>query len=380
MHLIDNLIIYGFIALNLIVGVLYGRRVKSIKEYSVSRQNYSEFVIVATVFATVIGGGSTFGIVEKVYFSGFCYALVFCGMALNRVWIGTLISKNLKSFQQCITVSEIMERHYGMQARKMTSFFGILTILGGFSAQTYTIGFMLSQITGISHLLGIMIGCGVLVTYSAFGGMRSVVATDVLQFCFIFALIPILLFMAAENQNQLTVFQQAFDSIVLKNFDIDMIGSFFVLLLASGDPAFLQRIFLSKNVGLISRSIRMTGYVSIVFYVIMGLLGILASQVMPGVDHSPLVPIIEKYIPIGFKGILLCSLLAAIMSTADSGLNMIGISCGSDFNKNLSPQKKLVVARISTVLIGLFASVVATQFKNILDIIVFGLDLLQKVI
>ena len=58
---IDVLIVIIFLIINLVVGLYYGRKVKTVKEYALGGRNFNTATIAATIVATWIGG-SSFGI------------------------------------------------------------------------------------------------------------------------------------------------------------------------------------------------------------------------------------------------------------------------------------------------------------------------------
>ncbi len=59
---IDLAIVSTYLILTLIIGVWKGRNVKSLKEYAIADRSYSTVIIVASIFATFIGGGATVGV------------------------------------------------------------------------------------------------------------------------------------------------------------------------------------------------------------------------------------------------------------------------------------------------------------------------------
>lgn len=68
-------------------------------------------------------------------------------------------------------------------------------------------------------------------------------------------------------------------------------------------------------------------------------------------------------------------LLAAVMSTADSDLNVTSIAIVKDIINPIfkvkNQQKLLLIARIINVIIGSFAIIVALKFSHVIDLVVF---------
>jgi SSS family solute:Na+ symporter len=67
---IDIAIFIGFLASNLIIGLKYGKGLKTIKDYALGGRNFSTGTITATLIATWIGGGFFAWNLSKAYSDG----------------------------------------------------------------------------------------------------------------------------------------------------------------------------------------------------------------------------------------------------------------------------------------------------------------------
>ena len=360
------------------MGYISGRKIKDIEEFSVSHKNYSTPVMVATIFATVIGGGSTIGVIEKSYTHGLFYILVFLGMAFNRLWVGYLVAPRMSYFSANYnSLPEIMSRYYGLWGLHITALSTILVSVASVGTQTFAIAHILNHFTDIPFYYSAFIGCGVLILYSSFGGMRSVVATDILQFSLILTLVPLLLSTVISDVGGMSGIRDVLigDYLSKKPNFLTLWGTFLALLVGSGDPSFLQRLLVAKDSIQAKNSTIITGYVSCLFYLLIGLIGILAYSLMPGFTGTQIfVKLVDTYFPSSFMILIVIGVLSAIMSSADSDLNMVGISVASDHFKNieLTDRQRLLLARFSTFLIGFLAVFVALKAKSILDIIIYA--------
>lgn len=375
----DLFILYGFFGLTLIIGYFSGRKIQSIKEFSISHKSYSTPILVATIFATVIGGGSTLGIIEKNYKEGFIYTLVFMGMAFNRILVGFFVAPRISTLNQSyFTLPSLMKKNYGTWGGIMTAVCTLLVSIASVGTQTFTIGFILNSFFGFSPELSVFMGCGILVLYSSFGGMRSVIATDVFQFLLILTLVPILLSRAIPQVGGIGTVITTVQSHFLPshNFSyLTFLGVFLTFLFGSADPSFLQRLLVAKDHKQAQKSTVITGYISILFYILMGLVGIVTFLAYPGFEgREAFVKLIGISFPSYMQAFIVCGLLAAVMSTADSDLNMVGISVAEDLLSYQNPNEKfkLTVARLSTLILGAGSVYVALRFSNILDIIMYA--------
>ena len=59
---LDFAVVAVYLLVTLVVGLYYGKGIKTMKQYVIGdRRRYSTSVLVAAVFATGVGGGSTVG-------------------------------------------------------------------------------------------------------------------------------------------------------------------------------------------------------------------------------------------------------------------------------------------------------------------------------
>ena len=76
MSTIDITVLIIFLAFTLAVGTWAGKGISTIESYAVGNRNYNTFALFATLSASYIGGGYTFGLSEKVFTHGIFYS--FC--------------------------------------------------------------------------------------------------------------------------------------------------------------------------------------------------------------------------------------------------------------------------------------------------------------
>ncbi len=91
--MIDALVIIAYFLIVLFVGLRSGRKIKTITQYSIGDRNFSTTTLVATLTATLIGGGATFGLAEKTIKFGLIFPLAYCGICVSRYLEAVLIPK-----------------------------------------------------------------------------------------------------------------------------------------------------------------------------------------------------------------------------------------------------------------------------------------------
>ncbi len=176
-----------FVALYLVVTVAIGlwaaKRVHNAKDYVVAGRSVPLFVSTALVFATwfgaetVLGVSATFlndglgGIVADPF--GFSFCLVIIALFFARAFYRL----NL------LTIGDFYRHRYNKPVEIATSICIVLSYLGWVSAQLTALGLVFHTLSGgaIPLAWGIVLGTGIVLLYTLFGGMWSVAYTDVLQ-------------------------------------------------------------------------------------------------------------------------------------------------------------------------------------------------------
>lgn len=199
MHLFDYCIIGIYLIFILFLGLVVGRRIKNIKEYAVANQSYGTFILFATLSASFIGGGFSFGNADTVFCEGLMSAAALWGFSLMLLLVAKYITPHIGKFRNCISVGDIMERKFGTEVRLLSGLLGCFVCTGIFAAQVGAIGAIFTQFTPLSFIQGVFLGCGIVIIYTSFGGMKAVVLTDVVQFLLLVIFIPLTLLMGIKD-------------------------------------------------------------------------------------------------------------------------------------------------------------------------------------
>jgi SSS family solute:Na+ symporter len=177
----------AFVALYLVatiaIGLWAARRVHNTKDYVVAGRSLPLYMSTALVFATwfgaetVLGVSATYlkegmrGIVADPFGFSFCLVLIalFFARAFYRM--------NL------LTIGDFYRQRYNKPVEVATSVCITLSYLGWVSAQFTALGVVFHTLSGGAITLpwGIVLGTGVVLLYTLFGGMWSVAYTDLFQ-------------------------------------------------------------------------------------------------------------------------------------------------------------------------------------------------------
>jgi SSS family solute:Na+ symporter len=146
------------------------------------------------------------------------------------------------------------------------------------------------------------------------------------------------------------------------------------------DPPQVQRMLMARNGNQIKKTFRIDALIELPFFIIVGIIGLIAVAMDPIHDANLAFPhLINSILPFGIRGFAIIGLLSVVMSTADSYLNSSGISLVRDTIKPLykgkfTDKNELFLTQLATFFIGTMATIISLSFKTILDIILFSLN------
>jgi len=378
--LIDYIIVFIYLSAMLIYGFISSKKISSLKDFALSDKRYGCFIIFATLSASFIGGGFSFGNAAKVYQSGIGYCIALLGFSLKEILTGKIIAPKMQNHKDVISTGGIIQKSFGIEAKLFTGFLSVILCGGMLGAQVGAMGYIFEALIGIDKLVGIFLGCAIVVFYSTTGGMKAVIATDIIQFIILFLGIPITLIFGIIRGGGITTIIQA---VPHSHFDLlngsniwDFIGLFLTFMLGEAlIPPYTQRLLIAKDSASLKKATILSGLVSIPFFLISGLIGIVSLAIFPNINPNTALPILVKSLPIIINGFVISGLISVVMSSADSILNSAATAMVEDIigviynSKRLSDKTKLKYARTSNILTAIIAIIVALLIPNLLDIL-----------
>ena len=379
---IDSAIFIGFLAINLVFGLLSSRGVKNIKEYAIGDRNFSTATIAATIVATWISGGIFFTIVSESYSNGLYFMWAGAGDAICLLVVGYFFAPRLAEFLGKISIAEAMGELYGKPVRIITSIAGFIGVSGVIAMQLKISGLLFEYCFDAPSAYGVIIG-GVIVTlYSTLGGIKSVTFTDVIQFFTFGTIIPIItLFILSTvdsmdivintlSNNEVFDYQEVFDFTKPKAFYYLFLFLFFAV--PAFNPAIFQRIAMAKNTNQIRQSFIIAGFTCLFLMIMIDWIGILLLSTHPDLPPNEVVKhLIFDYSYVGLKGLILAGIMAMLMSTADSYINSTSVLVVHDFCKPLGIniiKNELNFSRLASLLIGIFSITLSLYSSSLLQL------------
>lgn len=380
--LVDRIIVLGYVAILVWMGLRGSRRMKSADDFTASGGRYGAPIIFATLAASYVGGGYSSGNAAAAFENGIGTTLTLFGFSLSMMAVGLFLVKGIERFDGCTTVGEVIARRYGRSAQVLTGIFSFLCCVGVVGAQVETMGRVFQSLFGIRPWIGSLVGCGVVLFYSTFGGLQSVIAADVTQFALLAVGVPLLLVMGLSKAGGLSAVLQAVPPTHFDPFNgMTPLGFCSMLFtMAFGEmlaPPYMQRLLIGKHIRATARGTVASGIFSIPFFVMTGLIGLAAYALqVTDTPASAMPALMLAVLPAGLRGIVMAAMVSIMMSASDSFLNGAAVSLVRDvicpLRRSLSDRTELRMLKWSNAAIGLGALIVAFAVPDVFEILVLS--------
>jgi len=251
-------LVIAYLAVSVGIGLYAATKVHNAKDYITAGRNLPMALVLAMVFATWFGAETVLGISATFLEEGFRGLISDpLGASICLVVFGLVFARPLYRMN-LMTLGDYFRIRYNRQTELLLSICIIVSYLGWVSAQITALGLTFNVLSNdlISTHQGMLIGAGVVLIYTLFGGMWSVALTTFVQMIVIVIGLLLVANNAAEQAGGVaSVIAKAsaegkFD--FLPTFDpIDMLGWIAALLtMALGSipqQDVFQRVNASKN-------------------------------------------------------------------------------------------------------------------------------------
>jgi sodium/proline symporter len=375
----------GYLGIILAIGVLSARFSSAgVSEFFVGGRKMHRFVV---ALSAVVSGRSAWlllGVTGMAYSIGAGAVWAVTGYITAEVFLFLFYGRRLRYFSDthdCVTVPDFYAARFGDRdglLRTVLIVVILIFMVGYVSAQFVGGGKAFAASFGMHPTFGVLLTAIIVLAYTALGGFLAVSLTDTVQACFmIVALVVVPVIAILDRGGLLAVVDQlrAFDPTTIDPFALSVGVIIGFLGIGLGSPGNLHIIVRYMSIA-DPDQLRTSAVVGTVWNVVMawGALFIgLAGRVyfpdaamLPDADTEQLYPLLaaQHLHPVAF-GIVVASIFAAIMSTADSQLLVATSSVVRDFYEKILhrgeviPQKRLVLySRIVVVLLVAAALIV----------------------
>ena len=389
----DILIFSIFLAVNLAAGLFHSRSVTNIEQYAIGDRNFSTNTLVSTIVASWLGAGFLSYTLAETYSQGLYFIIPALADSLGLVLIGYVFVNRMDEFLGKLSIAEAMGDLFGGKVKFITALTGIVISVGILGAQFKVASKILELVFGASGIYATLFSAGIIILYSAFGGIKAVTFTDVIQFFTFAAILPIIAIVilnSMDNPNAVLVTINTHPSFdITQVFDLNnprfykMLG-LAIILLPNFSPMIFQRIAMTRSTAQAAKAFKIAGLVCFAIQFCIVCIGVFLLSDNPALNPNDLLTyIMDHYSYPGFKGFVAIGIMAMIMSTADSFINAGSVIFAHDLCRPLGfkwTENELRVSKIFAIISGILAVFIALKFERILSIIILVFGLYMSVV
>lgn len=405
-------ILFAYLAVLFIIGIVASRRIKNISDYYVGGKKLNFWIVAFSSRATGESAWLLLGLTGMGAISGVsAYWVVFgevLGVALAWFFMAEKF-KNLTDKYQSITIPDYLESHFKAKThtlRKVAAVALAIFVVIYVSAQIDATGAAFESFLDWNYYVGALVGFLIVLAYIFLGGFVAVAWSDVFQGILMFIgllLIPLVALFTLANFSEILAGLNAIDPELLNPWGAGgltwmnvatLMGFAMIGLGFLGSPQVFVRFMSISDV----KEIKKGRWVAIVYTLLtdtaavtIGLIGRYLftelgqdpEALMGNAAQNVLPMTVEYFFPTVIVGLYVAIVLSAIMSTVDS-LLVVGSSALSRdlyqkvYHPDIAQEKITRYSRLITLIMAAFALALAltiamtTPDRTIFWFVIFG--------
>ncbi|MEA1954590.1 MAG: sodium:solute symporter [Campylobacterota bacterium] len=355
-----------FLVLTLTSVSLSRVKVKSTRDYFVGGNTVPMFAVAISVLATSQSAATFLGGPEYSYGQDLTFIGFYLSVFLAVIFVAKILIPRFYAIN-AVTVYELLEHRYGERAKRQAGVMFLIGRLFASGARLYIGALAISMILFLditpSHVaISIAILMFGALAYAYFGGVKSVIFSDIIQaITYIGAGIAVLIYLYVTLDTDFsTVVNTLQEENKLKLIDWSMSGGFSVWALLGGwlllniaayglDQDMTQRALACKNVKEAQKSLMMSIYITIPVAVLFLLIGLLLYLFYQHPELSGMsTEVVQKFegekitifmyyilheMPEGMRGLVTVGAVAAALSSSNSVLGAMSSVAIEDLYK-----------------------------------------------
>ncbi|GAA4319572.1 sodium:solute symporter [Compostibacter hankyongensis] len=386
----DYAIIGVYFVIIFAIGFYFARKERNTTEYFLAGRHVGWFAVGASLFASNISTEHFIGLSGSGYTSGiavgnFEWSASVCLLFLGWVFVPFYLKSGV------FTMPEFLERRFSASSRWYLSTVSIVAyILTKISVHLFAAGILLHLVMGwdlYTSSIFLVVATGL---YTILGGMSAVIYTELIQ-TFILLTGAIVLTLIGLHRvggwhELVSHVPDGYFSMFKPVSDPDfpwtgvIIAPFVVgIWYWCTDQSIVQRVLAAKNIDHAKTGTIMAGFLKILPVFILVLPGLIAyalqqkGLLLPGKTLHPndVYPVLIKYLlPAGFRGLIVASLLAALLASLAACFNSTSTLMTIDVYKKWKPEaserQQVNFGRLATVVL-VFISIAWVPLVNSLS-------------
>lgn len=362
---IDIVLLFLYFTAVLVIGLYYSNREKTPTEYFLAGRNVGWIAIGSSLFATNISSEHFIGLAGSGASTGLAvghFEWLACFIVLLLGWV--FVPFYLKS--GVYTMPEFLERRFNKSSRMYLTTISIVAyILTKISVTLFAGGLLLNQILGWNMITSAIVMVIITGIYTIAGGLSAVIYTELIQTVILVAGAVVLTLVGLGEVGGFQGLRAALPADFFHMFkpsnhpDFPWTGIIFGAPILAiwywcTDQVIVQRVLSARNIRHARSGAIFAGFLKILPVFILILPGMIALALFPGIkgDEAYIALIISNLLPAGIRGIVIASLLAALMSSLASTFNSSSTLITMDVYRQFRPQANgreiVLIGRLAT--------------------------------
>ncbi len=411
---IDTIVLLAYFIGIIAIGLWAGRRNKNLEDFSLGSRSIPWWAVLASIIAAETSAATFLGTpAEGFKTRGYFYGQLAIGTVLARVIIAFTFIKPYYDYR-VQSVYEFLTVRFGTKTKNMASGIFLFTRVLGIGVRLYLGGAIMVVIWRYlfpslpvnlnTYIWGIIFVTVITTIYTAVGGIKAVVWTDVIQAMLMFSSVIFAIFLLLRSipggletvktnlggWSNVKLFQTGWNSQLpfgpaLKAMFEEpytifaaFVGSLLITMGTHGtDQDMVQRMLTAPNPRKSQLSLILSGVMDLPIAASFLTVGILLSvyyavvpgTTLPAADNEIFGHYIVHEMPIVFRGLIVAGIFATMMGSTSAALNALATSFTKDFylpyiRPGATDQQSIRAARIATAVFGALMIVVATMAAN----------------
>jgi SSS family transporter len=379
------------------IGSSFYRRRSTARDYFLGGRVMSWLPVGISIIAADLSAISVMGVPAW----GYTHNLELAWLSIGYILMAPIVILVFLPFYtklNLFTAYEYLEKRFDLNVRLVTSV--LFQFLRGthVAIAIYAPSLVINFVTGLP-VWECIIFMGLFTTfYTALGGMKAVIWTDVIQFCMVTLGIGLVFYTAITHAHGgvRVLYETALEAGRLKflNFSTDPkdLTSFWAIIIGGAiialapmttDQVILQRLFTTKSYEESRRSIILQAIVVVPVTLLLQLTGTAIfvfyrshpARLAGLTSEDAVMPFFAVHeLPHGVSGLIIAAIFAASMAVMSAGINALTTATTVDIYQRLfrpheTPQHYAVVGRIGTVAWGLVATFLALFAKYLGELV-----------
>ena len=380
----DSLVIATYFLAIFGIGIYAGRKQKTLTDYALGNRSLPWWAILASILAAEISAATFLGAPGEGYHTrNFTYAQLCIGTILGRIIVGKLFLKPYYDYK-VVSIYEYLEKRFGLLTRRTASMVFLISRVLASGTRLYFAGILLviayqfitntpadSEQIVLLYIAALVIISIATTIYTAIGGLKAVVWTDVLQAAvlgvsmlsalwILFSHIPggwdsisavmnggdDWKFFSWGTEKGLSFLEQC-SHILGQEYTVwaAFLGATFITMATHGtDQDMVQRMLAAKNSKAGTRAVIVSGLMDfpiVLLFLFTGILLYVFYQYNPAAlpADTPKLHVFPYFIihelPGGVRGLLIAGLLATAMGSLSTALNALATTATKDWYQGI---------------------------------------------